>query len=70
MAAMRRKLVWVERQNLHGWGCTECGWMFKPSGPPAGNSLDEMMKIYEQRRDKEFKSHVCAEHARTTKNPR
>ncbi len=62
MEAKRRKLVWVERQNFHGWACSECAWEFNSARPPAGNSLDEMQRHYEQRRDKEFASHVCADH--------
>ena len=42
MAAMRRKLVWDERQNFQGWICNECAWVFKPSGTITGRSLDEM----------------------------
>lgn len=64
MQAMRRKLVWVELQSFGGWGCSECGWVFNPSGPPIGESLGEMMSHYEQKRDTEFTSHVCAEHPR------
>jgi hypothetical protein len=36
---------------------------FKPSGAPEGKSFDEMMRNFELRRDKEFISHVCADHA-------
>jgi len=39
-------------------------------GPVVGQSIVEMMQRYEQQRDKEFTSHVCAEHPRATKNPR
>jgi hypothetical protein len=67
---MRRKLVWIEEQHFRGWGCSECAWMFNPSGSPTGKSLDEMKQSYEQQRDKEFTSHVCAEHPRATKKPR
>jgi hypothetical protein len=70
MEPMRRKLVWAERQNFQGWACTECAWAFNPLGPPVGESIDEMKMHYEQQRDKEFTSHVCAEHPRATKNPR
>jgi hypothetical protein len=59
---MRRELVWIERQGFLGWGCSECAWVFKPSGTPTGNSLDEMMRDYEQQRDKDFAAHLCAEH--------
>jgi hypothetical protein len=58
---MQRKLVWVERQAFQGWACSECAWVFNPSGTPTGKSLDEMKQNYEKQRDKEFTSHVCAE---------
>jgi hypothetical protein len=70
MDAKRRRQVWVERQNFQGWACTECAWVFSASGPPVGNSLEEMKQNYEQRRDKEFASHVCAQHPRAEKDPR
>jgi hypothetical protein len=70
MDAKRRELVWVERQNFQGWACTECGWVFNPSGAPAGRSLDEMKQNFERQRHKEFTSHVCAQHARAEKDPR
>jgi hypothetical protein len=66
---MRRKLVWVESQNFQGWACSECAWLFNPPWPLVGNSIEEMKTEFEQRRDKEFASHVCAEHPRTTNNP-
>ena len=62
MGALRRKLVWVERANFQGWACTECAWVHNPLGPPIGESIDEMKIHYEQQRDKEFASHVCAAH--------
>jgi hypothetical protein len=67
---MRRKLVWVESQKFQGWGCSECAWAFKPSGPLVGESLGEMKTHYERQRDQEFASHICAEHPRSAKNPR
>jgi hypothetical protein len=60
MAAMHRKLVWVERPNFQGWACTECAWVFTPSGTFTGRSLYEMKENYERERDKEFRAHVCA----------
>ena len=69
MEPMHRKLVWAERPNFQGWACTVCAWVFNPSGPLVGDSIDEMKMHYAQQRDKEFASHVCAEHARATKNP-
>ena len=65
--AMRRELVWIEEQQFWGWSCSECAWVFKPSGTPTGKSLDEMKQNYEQQRDKEFAAHVCAKHPRVKK---
>jgi len=62
-----RKLIWIEEPRFQGSGCSECEWVFKPSGPPAGNSLDEMKEHYKRLRDKEFAIHVCAEHPKTKK---
>jgi hypothetical protein len=59
---MSRKLVWIEHQLFRGFGCSECGWRFKPSGPPTGTSFDEMMRAFELQRNQEFASHVCAHH--------
>jgi hypothetical protein len=58
---MQRKLVWIEEQHFQGWGCSECAWVFNPSGAPTGNSLDEMKENYERQRDKDFAAHVCTE---------
>jgi hypothetical protein len=69
MEAMRRELVWVERQDFWGWCCSQCAWVFNTDGPPIGDSIDEMKSHYEQRREKEFASHVCAAHPRV-KNPK
>jgi hypothetical protein len=63
--AARRTLIWIEGTRFQGSGCSECAWVFRPSGPPAGDSLAEMMETYERRRDKEFAAHVCAEHPRS-----
>jgi hypothetical protein len=59
MSAMRRKLVWTESANFQGYGCSECDWKFKPSGALAGDSLDEMKKLYEAHREIEFAAHTC-----------
>jgi hypothetical protein len=61
-AAMSRTLVWIEQPRFRGFGCSECGWQFKPSGTPTGRSFDEMMRNFESQRDKEFRFHVCADH--------
>ena len=69
MEPMRRTLVWVENQNFQGWSCSECAWVFNASWPLVGKSLDEMKMHFAEQRDKEFSSHVCAEHPGATKNP-
>jgi rubredoxin len=60
-----RKMIWVESTRSEVWACSECAWVFNPSGPPRGTSLDEMKQNFERQRDKEFASHVCAQHSRT-----
>ncbi len=66
---MRRKLVWIEQQRFRGFGCSECGWRFQPSGPPDGGTFDEMMRNFELQRDREFTSHVCADHPKRHGHP-
>jgi hypothetical protein len=70
MEARSRKLEWVKRPNFEGWACTECVWVFVPKGPFYGESIDELRIQFELQRDKEFRSHVCAQHPRATENPR
>jgi len=62
-AVMDRTLVWIEQQHFLGFGCSECGWRFEPSDAPTGTSFDEMIRNFELQRDKEFTSHVCADHS-------
>ena len=64
ITAPPRKLMRIQEPHFLGWGCSACAWVFKPSGPPTGNSLDEMMEIFKRGRDKEFAIHVCAEQPR------
>ena len=60
-----RKMTWVKSAHSELWACSQCAWAFKPSGPPRGTTLDEMMQNFERQRDQEFASHVCAEHPPT-----
>jgi hypothetical protein len=64
---MPRKLEWIEGQNLQGFGCSEGNLVFKPSGAPLDESLDEMKQKYEAQRDKEFAAHVCVKHPGATR---
>lgn len=66
---MSRKLVQIQNENFQGFGCSECDWVFEPSGPFVGNILDEMMRKYKAQRDKEFVAHVCTKTLRST-NPK
>ena len=65
--ATLRALIWIEEPRFQGCGCSECAWVFNPSGPPVGNSLAEMRENYEWLRDKEFAAHVCAERRNPTR---
>jgi len=67
---MGRRLVWIDEPRFAGWGCSECAWVFNPSGPPSGDSLEEMMGQYERQRTLDFAAHVCAEHRRSKDSPR
>lgn len=62
-----RMLMWIEEPRFQGFGCSECAWVFTPSGAPVGNSLREMKENYERRRDKEFAAHVCTAHSESKK---
>jgi hypothetical protein len=58
------KLVWIESQSFAGWGCAECGWVFNPSGPPIGKSLDDMREHFQAQLSKQFRSHACVSRSR------
>ena len=58
---MSRNLVWVERPGLRCWGCSECAWVFNPSGAPSGKSFAESVRNFVLQRDQGFTSHVCAQ---------
>ncbi len=42
---MPRKLVWTQSKEFQGYGCSECVWVFRPSGALVGDSLDKMKRI-------------------------
>jgi|SRR5580692_9356361 hypothetical protein len=67
VTAPLRKLIWIQEPHFLGWGCSECAWRFKPSGPPVGDSFQEMKENYLRLRDEESAAHVCAEHPRAKK---
>jgi hypothetical protein len=57
-----RQLVWLAGHSFEGWGCSQCAWLFRPSGPPLGKSLDEMKQNYQRQLSHEFVVHACANH--------
>jgi hypothetical protein len=67
---MSRELVWIEQQRFRGWGCSECAWVFSPSGALTGKSFNESARNFELQRDKEFTLHVCAQSPKSQKPER
>ena len=63
---MPRRLVWIDEKHFRGFGCSECAWVFNPSGSPTSSSFDEMMRNFELQRDGEFSSHLCADYPRNS----
>jgi hypothetical protein len=57
-----RNLILAKSAYKQAWACSECAWEFDDSGPPEGDSIDEMARNYERKRDQEFKAHVCSQH--------
>src|ERR1700676_924296 len=62
-----RTLTWICETHFYGLGCSGCAWLFRPSGPPTGNSLQEMKENYVRRCNAEFATHDCAEYPRAAK---
>jgi hypothetical protein len=62
-----RTLRWIRETNVHGPACSRCAWLFRPTGPPTGISLQQMKENYMRRCNEEFAAHVCAEHPRAAK---
>jgi hypothetical protein len=59
-----RQLVWLEPQRVEG--CSECAWIFNPSDPPVGSTLNEMKWNFRMQLAADFQSHVCQDHSRTS----
>jgi len=57
---MGRTLIWIEESTFRGWGCSACAWVFNPSGPPTGDSIEEMKHDYVRQCEADFAAHVCA----------
>jgi|SRR5580658_6060737 hypothetical protein len=62
-----RTLRWINETYFYGPACSRCAWLFRPTGPPTGISLQQMKEDYIWRCNGEFAAHVCAEHPRAAK---
>jgi len=62
-----RTLTWIREAHFHGPSCSRCAWLFRPSGPPIGISLQQMKENYVRRCNEEFAAHDCAEYPRAAK---
>ena len=62
-----RTLTWIREAHFHGPSCSRCMWLFRPSGPPTGNSLQQMKENYMRLCNEEFATHDCAQHPRAAK---
>lgn len=66
-ASTPRALTWISETRFHGPACSRCAWLFRPTGPPAGDTLQQMKENYVRSCNDEFAAHVCAEHPRSAK---
>jgi len=64
---MPRELVWVKYPKFEGFGCSKCQWIFRTTGAPVGETLDQMKQSYEADRDKEFAAHNCSKFPRANR---
>ena len=62
-----RTLTWITETHFYGLGCSQCAWLFRPTGPPMGSSLAEMKENHMQDCNEEFAAHDCAEQPRAKK---
>jgi hypothetical protein len=62
-----RALTWISETSFHGPACSRCAWLFRPTGPPTGNSLTEMEENYVRSCNQEFAAHICTEYPRAAK---
>jgi len=59
-ASTPRTLTWIREPHLHAPACSQCAWLFHPSGPPTGSSLEQMKENYMRSCNEEFAAHICA----------
>jgi hypothetical protein len=36
---MPRELERIDQPGFRGWGCSQCAWIFNPTGPPNGETF-------------------------------
>jgi rubredoxin len=57
-----REIVRIKSASNSAWACSACAWLFNATGPPQGNSIEEMTENFERQRDQAFAAHICAQH--------
>jgi len=55
--AMARWLTWMSEKDSHGWGCSQCEWVFQL---PSLLSDPEARKAYDRLAASRFQEHDCA----------
>jgi hypothetical protein len=57
---MSRWLTWIAEKNSHGWGCSQCQWIFEL---PSLLSDPEARKAYDRLAASRFHDHECSSYA-------
>jgi rubredoxin len=60
---MGRKLVW--KNDCQRWTCSECDWVFEPSGLFADRALNKHFDF--ARCEEEFAAHLCTNYQKDAK---
>ena len=53
---MPRWLTWIADKNTHGWGCSQCEWIFEL---PSLLADPEARKAYDRLAASRFQAHAC-----------
>jgi hypothetical protein len=57
---MARWLTWIADKNSHGWGCSQCEWIFEL---PSLLTEPEARQAYDRLAASRFQEHDCSAHA-------
>ena len=55
--AMARWLAWISEKDSHGWGCSQCAWIFQL---PSLLTDPEAKKAYDRLAAARFQEHDCS----------